>query len=69
MDMNIIQRERVVVEMVVEESKCGVGYYGALWGMKITKWVKKFKENLRNVQLVSVTQTPSNRPTTPLRAI
>ena len=55
--------------MVVEESKCGVGYYGALWGMKITKWVKKFKENLRNVQLVSVTQTPSNRPTTPLRAI
>ena len=47
--------------MVVEESKWCVGYYGALWGMKIAKWVKKFKENLRDVQLVSSTQTPSNR--------
>jgi hypothetical protein len=33
--ITIIQRERVVVkveEMVVEESKERVGYYGALWG-------------------------------------
>jgi hypothetical protein len=59
--MNMIQRERVVVEMVVVESKWCVGYYGALWGMKITKWVKNIKENLRDVELVSVTQTPSNR--------
>jgi hypothetical protein len=47
--------------MVVVESKWCVGYYGALWGMKITKWVKNIKENLRDVELVSVTQTPSNR--------
>ena len=34
---------------------------GVLWGIvgvKIIKWVKKFKENLRDVELVSVTKPP-----------
>jgi hypothetical protein len=46
-----------------------VGYCGGMWGLNIIKWVKNIKEFLREYELVSVTQTPSNRPTTPLRAI
>jgi hypothetical protein len=70
--ITIIQRERVVVkveEMVVEESNTRVGYCGGMWGWKTLKWVKNIRENLREYELVNTTQTPSNRSTTPLRAI
>ena len=52
-----------------EESKTRVGDCGGLWGLRTFKWVKNIKEFLREYELVSGTQTPSNSPTTPLRAI
>ena len=58
-----------VEERVEEESKECVGYYGALWGLETLKWVKNIREFLREYELVNTTQTPSNRPTTPLRAL
>ena len=57
-----------VEEKVVEESNMGVGYYGALWGVKSFKWVKNIKEFLRILGLVHAFQTPSVCPTQPLRA-
>ena len=58
-----------VEERVEEESKTRVGDYGGLWGLRTFKWVKNIREFLREYELVSTTQTPSNSPTTPLRAI
>ncbi len=58
-----------VVERVEEESNTRVGDCGELWGLNIIKWVKNIREFLREYELVSATQTPSNRSTTPLRAL
>jgi hypothetical protein len=58
-----------VEEMVVEESNTRVGDCGELWGLRTFKWVKNIREFLREYELVNTTQTPSNRSTTPLRAL